>query len=312
MASQAVRISRWAITCALLCALGCSTAALAAQGGASCGPTLTSRIPARASTAPDGREFMQEVSRMSDDERESAILEQILAGNIPGFLRQLRPVVLSARQSTGELTSAIVCVFPDYLAIGSDENFLLVPMRLRTALTIATRFGFTLPTRKMVDAIFTQAPVHLQPQPLAASAAMRSTGYYWHHNQLVGEQRRAMSEPLGVLTAGDKKDLVLTNRLWSNLTRVAIYGWQQPDGLAIQPLSTVHGMRYADYSHGIRLVSTIAYVNGEARRLLNLLQNPQSAALVSDEGTIRHADDLVSILMAQDTRSPQAMTGIAH
>ncbi len=273
---------------------------MASAPASPCNKVLTEQIPVRAATAPTGREFMQQVSGMSDDAREAAILEQLLQGNVPNFLRQLRPVVLSEHLADGQLTEAIVCVAPDYLAIGSDENFLLVPMRLRTALTVATGFGFTLPTRKMVDAIYRQAPVHLQPLPLAASDTMRTTGYYWHHNELVREQRLALPEPLGILTAGDKKDLVLTNRLWNNLSRVAIYGWHLPDGMPIQPLSTVHGMRYADYSHGVRLVSAIAYVNGAARQLLSLLEDPQAAKLFSDEGAIRHPSDLVNILSSQN------------
>jgi len=40
---------------------------------------------------------------------------------------------------------------------------------------------------------------------------MRTTGYYGRHRELVREQRLAFEAPLGVLTAGDKKDLVLTN-----------------------------------------------------------------------------------------------------
>jgi hypothetical protein len=292
-------ISRRAILCTVLLAWVCSSTAMASSAGAPCNETLTDRIPTRATSAPNGREFMQQVSGLSDDAREAAILGQLRQGNIPSFLRHLIPVVLSGRLANGQPSQAIVCVSPDYLAIGSDENFLLVPMRLRTALTVAMGFGFTLPTPKIVDAIYRQAPVHLQPQPLAAGDTMRTTGYYWHHNELVREQRLAMPEPLGILTAGDKKDLVLTNRLWSNLARVAIYGWHLPDGVPIQPLSTVHGMRYSDYSHGIRLVSAIAYVDGEARQLLSLLEDPHAAVLFSDEGAIRHAADLVNILSSQ-------------
>lgn len=233
---------------------------------------------------------------MSDDERESAILGQLLEGNMPGFLRRLIPVTLSGSLAGGRSTRVTVCVSPDYVAIGSDENFLLMPMRLQAALTLARRFRFALPTRKLVDAIYAQASVHLQPQPLTASDTMRTTAYYWHHNELVMEQRLALPDPLGILTAGDKKDLVLTNRLWSNLERVAIYGWHRPDGTPIQPLSTVHGARYADYSHGVRMVSTTAYVDGEARPLLTLLQDPQMAGLLSDEGVIHRVTDLVALL----------------
>ena len=45
--------------------------------------------------------------------------------------------------------------------------------------------------------------------------------------------------------------------------RVAIYGWHYPSGQPIQPLSLVHEADYVDYSHGARLISRIAIVDGE-------------------------------------------------
>lgn len=73
-------------------------------------------------------------------------------------------------------------------------------------------------------------------------------------------QRAAQDAPLGALTVGDKKDLLLTNRLWGHLDRVAIYGWHMLDGKRIQSLSTVHGWRYADYSHRARFTRTRVFV----------------------------------------------------
>jgi len=138
-----------------------------------------------------------------------------------------------------------------------------------------------------VDAIYRQAETQLLPQPMRAGPQMRSTDYFWRQNQTIREQRQALHVPLGALMAGGKKDLVITNRLWRNLERVAIYGWQKKDGHPIQPLSTVHGIRYADYSHGVRLVSNVAYVDGVAWSIYELLKDPQLAALLSDEGAIR-------------------------
>jgi hypothetical protein len=285
----------------LLCTASSRVFAASASPVPPCGESLTQQIPERSAAAPGGREFVQQIRGMSDDERESAILGQLLQGNVPAFLRQLAPVTLSGLLPGGRFATVTVCVSPDYLAIGSDQNFMLVPMRLQTALTVGGRFHFDLPTPKIVDAIYAQASVHLQPQPLPAGDTMRTTSYYWEHNELVQQQRLALPEPLGTLTAGDKKDLVLTNRLWNNLARIAIYGWHRPDGQPIQPLSTVHGARYADYSHGIRLVSATAYVNGAAVPLLTLLQDPRWASLFSNEGVIRHAADLVSVLESRST-----------
>lgn len=293
-------LSPFVAVIAIFYTLSSSTvAAEATANSPRCSPSLVRQIPERGATAPGGAEFVRQLHGLSDDAREAAILQQLNAGNIPGFLRKLQAVTLHGRLPDGRQIGVTVCVSPDYVAIGSDQDFVFVPMRLKTALSIANELGFALPTRKIVDAIYAQAPVHLQPQPLAASDAMRSTAYYWRHNGLILEQRAALGAPLGELTAGDKKDLVLTNRLWGNLARVAIYGWHRPDGKAIQPLSTVHGARYADYSHGLRLISATAYVDGAAMPLLEVLQDARLAPLLSDEGVVRHAGELVDILASR-------------
>ncbi len=270
--------------------------ALSARSAPACGSVLTRNIPERPAAAPAGSEFVHEVAGLNEDEREDAIRQQMLAGNIPAFLRQLQPVQFHGPVAGRRLADVTLCVSPDYLAVGTDQNYFFAPMRLQTALIVARQFRFALPTRKMVDAIYAQARMHLQPQPLPAGDTMRTTSYYWHHNELVNAQRAEYPGSLGLLTAGDKKDLVLTNRLWTNPDRVAIYGWHRPDGSAIQPLSTVHGARYADYSHGVRLVSETAYVDGEATPLMNLLEDPQLATLISDEGEIRDPARLVRML----------------
>jgi hypothetical protein len=255
---------------------------------------LTEGIPARSPSAETGSEFVRHTAALSEPEREAVIAAQLIAGNLPGFLRHLKPVTLHGQLSGGEAVEITICVTPDYLALGSDTDFLRIPMGLRTALATAARFGFMLPTPKMVDAIYDQAEVHLRPQPLPPGPEMRSNSYYWEHEQRIREQRLALHAPLGALTAGQKKDLVVTNRLWWKAGRVAIYGWHQHAGAPIQPLSTVHGARYADYSHGVRLVSTIAFVNGQARPILEVLEDPWLAEIVSDEGPIIRLASLIT------------------
>jgi hypothetical protein len=58
-------------------------------------------------------------------------------------------------------------------------------------------------------------------------------------------------------------------------------------GAPIQPLSTVHGARYADYSHGIRLVSEVAILNSELRSIYTILEDSSLAKALSDEGPTR-------------------------
>ena len=246
-------------------------------------------IPQRAAQAQGASEFVAAVAGLGDHERDRAIRSELLAGNVPGFLRHLMPATLSMRGPGGLPLRLTLCVLPDYLGVGSDSDYLLVPMGLKTALMVASRFGFTLPTRRIVDLIYRQASVHLQPEPLPAGDAMRSIAYLQRHDALVEEQRRALGARPGALTAGHKKDLVLSARLWSQPGRVAIYGWQRADGEPIQPLSTVHGARYADYSHGVRLVSQTVFLNGKPESIFAVLADPGLAALISDEGPLPRA-----------------------
>lgn len=240
---------------------------------------------------------------MSESQREGAIEAELLVGDVPTFLKRFVPVHLSGPGPNGTAITITICVAPDYLAIGSDRDFLFVPMRLATALHVARHYGAMIPTGKIVDAIYDQAEVRLVPQPLPASSEMRSTAYYAHHNELVGEQRAALGVMLGELVAGDKKDLVITNRLWRFPDRVAIYGWHRGMHEPIQPLSTVHGARYADYSHGVRLIGDEVYVDGEPRPLLSLLSDPQLAPLVNGEGAISQVNTLVAELSVAPAES---------
>ena len=288
--------SAWITLFVAATAFGASAAATAATM-ATCDPQALRQIPARPPSAATASQFVRTIAVADDDARESAIRAELLEGNVPQFLRRLVPVDMPANGPNGE--DVVVCAMPDYLAVGSDPDFLRLPMRLATALSVATQFGFVLPTRKIVDAIAAQAPAHLAPQPLPAGPAMRSTDYYRTHNDLIEAQRHTLGVELGELVDGDKKDLVITNRLWAKLENVAIYGWHRLDGTPIQPLSTLHGERYADYSHGVRLVGAMAYVDGRPRAIVDLLEDPAWAATLSDEGPMPRIGELMDVLRAK-------------
>jgi hypothetical protein len=250
-------------------------------------PELIRRIPPRALKAPTGSEFAKYISAMDPRRREQAILNQIVAGNIPEFLRHLVPVELKYEPANGKRLTATIFVLPEYLAIGSSSDFLRIPMNLETAAAVADRLGFVLPTKKIVDAIYKQSSFHFVPQPLPAGPQMRSTMYYEKHNEMIEKQARTLGIPDGALVSGDKKDVVVTNRLAARQGRIAIYGWQLSTGVPIQPLSTVHGACYADYSHGIRLISGTALVDGKPRSISDMLRDSSIAKVFSDEGTIQ-------------------------
>jgi len=296
MLDRLPRSRRWL---PVLCALAVTASAHARGTDSPCGSS-TQAIPERAAHAPGARAFIASLASLGDHERDAAIRDELLAGNLPGFLRQVQPVTTIGRLPGGRSVTLTLCVLSDYLGLGSDRDFLLVPMGLDSALAVASKFDFMLPTRRMVDLIYRQAAVHLEPQPLPAGDRMRSTAYLQQHDALVEQQRSDRGAVPGELTAGHKKDLVLTERLWQQPGRVAIYGWQHADGSPIQPLSTVHGARYADYSHGIRLVSQTLFVDGRPTRLLDALADRQLAPLLSDEGPLSQASAWLASRAAGD------------
>lgn len=254
-------------------------------------PTVSAPIdpfPARPPDAPSGTAFAHQVAAWTDAERYNAAEAQILAGNVPDFLRKLVPITLHRPQdrTTGP-EQVIVYVTPDYLSVGDDADFLPVPLDFLTAAALAETLGFALPTTRIVDEIYAEAALHLAPIPLPPGPTMRSMETTVEHRDRVMAERAGL-EP-GDLVAGTKKDLVLTERLRDMPDREAIYGWHQLNGQPIQPLSLVHGVRYADYSHGVRLVANTVFVDGEAMSYLAALADPNIAPLLSREGPIPDA-----------------------
>lgn len=258
----------------------------------------------RATLLRTGTEFVKYIEHLDSGSRERAILKEILGGNVPDFLRILVPVKLDFHSSDGKARIATVFVMPEYLAIGSNEDFVRIPMNLYTASGIASALGFVLPTRKMVDAIYRQAAFHFAPEPMTPGPQMTSTEYYRVHNQKIEAQSRLLGVTQGALVSGDKKDVVVTHLLASNPGKIAIYGWHRLTGAPIQPLSTVHGACYADYSHGIRLVSETATVDGQSRSIYDVLNDPQLAGALSDDGPIPNLRELITQMADQPSCGP--------
>jgi hypothetical protein len=59
----------------------------------------------------------------------------------------------------------------------------------------------------------------------------------------------------------------------------------------------VHGAHYADYSHGVRLISDIVYVDGKPQSIFDALANSQLARALSGEGPIQRMTALLATLI---------------
>ncbi len=254
----------------------------ARSGSSSCGRTLARAMPRRSGNASGGAAFFAALGALSGSERDAQVINELARGNMPDFLHQLEPVAFRGKDARGADTEIVICVTPDYLALGSDRDFVRVPLGLPAAARIAGQFDMTLPTPHMVDAIYAQADVKLSPAPMTPGPQMSSTTYLLRHNETIQGQLGGR----GGLIAGQKKDVVMASRMASAPGRVAIYGWHRSGGSPIQPVSTVHGANYADYSHGIRLVSKTAYLDGRAVSLDDLLGSSRYAYLLNQEGPL--------------------------
>ncbi len=245
-------------------------------------PELGSRWPRRSGRASSGSQFVRRLRSLEGAQRDAVVLAELLRGNLPDFLRELKPVRLWGADRGGRIHKGVVWVTPDYLSIGRNEDFVRVPMGFDAAAALARSFGFSLPTKKIVDAIHEQSTLRLRPQPMPAGPRMRSTDFFVRHHLAI-ERERAGRTP-GELTSGHKKDLILTKELLQKRRKLAIYGWHQGDGHPIQPVSTFHGRRYSDYSHGVRLVSATMLLDSEIRSIFDVLHDPDLALVLSDEG----------------------------
>lgn len=250
----------------------------------------TLNLPVRQASALNGTQFVATISSpsLSLTSRENMIYNEVANGNVPDFYRNLKSVASSA--VINSLTQTVVYyVIPDHLAIGHDTDYFLCPMSPMLATKIGNLTGCTLPTRKMVNDIWTAATVKLAPQPIAPSSQMITVPVFATHDSMVWTQRKPLlaTHPLGELVSGDKKDVVISNLIYNTANRVCIYGWIQTNGTAIQPLTNVHSDTYMDYSHGIRLVQNECMLNGTTQTTIQtVLESSTLNPILSDEGTM--------------------------
>src|SRR6478735_10442045 len=165
-------------------------------------PAQTLNLPPRPANAPNGTQFTNIITSLSRDEREQWIYAQIISGNVPSWLRTLQPITISAGANT-----ATYHVTPYYLAIGSDTDYFRAPMTPLLAQRLTDRLGCSLPTRRMVNQIWINAPVKLGPIPFdPAVYDIDSAPIFAASDAAIDNQRNAVTNlhPLGTLVGGTK------------------------------------------------------------------------------------------------------------
>lgn len=237
-------------------------------------------LPPRLSDAKPSRQIVKELLYAEPNERERVIAHEILQGNVPDSWRDFVEVVFNVQDTDGSKHQVTLRVSPDYLSVGSEQDYLRVPLTPYTAQLIADITGCILPTSKMVDEIYNAASTKLPPSPLTEDRESLAT--FLQHHDLI-QEKLPRTKKLSFIS-GIKKDVVISRKLSERADRVAIYGWHQLDGKPIQPLTTVHVSHYVDYSHGVRLVDQWCEIDGQPRRVSDILCDEKLHPLLSDEG----------------------------
>jgi hypothetical protein len=236
-------------------------------------------LPPRPLASKSVEDFARSITVLSLADREQAIVNEILKGNVPSWSRELVPVTV-----TDGPRKLRFFVTPDYLAVGSDDDYFLTPLSPTSAQKLADQLGCTLPTPKMVDAIYDASTLKLTPSPIPPSSAMTSVPVFLQHTRTILDQRQG-AKP-GSLVAGHKKDVVISKKGLASPGKVAIYGWHRESGKPIQPLYTGHTSDWVDYSHGIRLIQRKMILDETPRSAQEILGDPKLASLLSDEGVM--------------------------
>lgn len=243
---------------------------------------FTLKVPLKQDTGLlSGTQFYKIVVAWHWKERDSLAVQMILKGDVPDFLKKFVRINVSIQDSaTGKTINAYYFVAPDYLSIGNNEDWARTPLTPMAAQQIADSFHCFLPTRKIVDDIYKQAVVKLDPVPMYAFRDSSIT--MWQHHLIVEGLRKGKKG----LIAGIKKDVVISGKISRDPKpdHEAIYGWHWlATGKAIQPLYTGHINWWVDYSHGIRLIYRTIWVNNKPMDYIDVLKSPELHKLLCDE-----------------------------
>jgi hypothetical protein len=257
--------------------------------------------PTRPPTALKGSEFgkrwLSNTAPADWGGREDAIARELTSGNVAPYLWQWKEIV--ARESSPR---AVYLVMPDVLAIGSDTDFLRIPMDAITAQRVADHYACLLPTAKMVNQIFEQASAQLvsitkqynwretsrtDPEPDRSIKGSAMAGYIIHHD-LIEAQLKGRSRDQ--LVAGHKKEVIIAPGMEANPDKLYFCGFHHPtkrgpgnpNGFFQRGSGpSIHPSSFADYAQGVRLVNPYMTIDGETKLVADVLKDRSRCLLIS-------------------------------
>jgi hypothetical protein len=147
---------------------------------------------------------------------------------------------------------------------------------------VADSLGTILPTPRILQLIWEQADVRIEPCTSTADAHMATTARMIQHSECVDQRvggRKGM-------VANEGKHWVLSNRTAGKENLAANYGWFLKGRRPIQTVGTRHDTAHTDYSQIVRLVKPMMRVDGREIDIRHVGRSPELWGLVSDEGPL--------------------------
>lgn len=147
---------------------------------------------------------------------------------------------------------------------------------------IADELHAILPTPRILQLIWEQAGVRIDPCTLPADDKMASTARMVQHSECVDKRIAGRAG----MVANEGKHWVLSNRIAGKQNLAANYGWFIRGRRPVQTVGTAHDTAHTDYSQILRLVKPIINVDGRDIDIRHVGRSPELWGLVSDEGPL--------------------------
>lgn len=257
------------------------------------------KLPERPSDALTGSQFMQEMQKLGNmnnkptqAKMERLIEQEIAKGNLPSFCRpeNMKTLTMEGRDGTQVQFKAGL----DYLAIGSDDDYVRIPITPILAQNLSEKYGWGLPTRAMAHSIHDLADIKLVGIGLVNNEEdelkMQGIGFMQRHNKDINKQLGAKGlERLRsgkALVAGHKKDVIISRYVIDHPNGAMDYSGLYTDGKNPVQDNPAHEWTYRDYSHGFRPIGgdvVIAYPDGstQSMKYYDAIKNPQIAKILN-------------------------------
>lgn len=129
------------------------------------------------------------------------------------------------------------------------------PVAIGEAAFLAQKNGWDMPTKALVDAVWREADLRIEPIAMTPNKGANDAQLAEHRQRVadaIAPRLALMPNRTCKLLAGTHKDVVIEGG------RVGLYGWHRSNGRVIQEFFAGHALAYKDYSHSYRPAKRVA------------------------------------------------------